>query len=66
MMNEQDNQRRAYGYTRVSTDRQVDGASLENQHAEIEKYAEREGFTIVGWYQDAGKSAWAKNTCSNR
>lgn len=54
----QDDIRRvAYGYTRVSTEEQVDGASLENQRIAIQKYADQHNIEIVGWYTDAGISA---------
>ncbi len=49
--------RTAYGYTRVSTDEQVPGASLENQKSAIQKYADRNNIKIVGWYEDPGFSA---------
>ena len=47
----------AYGYTRVSTEEQTFGASLENQKLAIQKYANQNGIEIVGWYTDAGISA---------
>lgn len=52
-----DIRRVAYGYTRVSTEEQVDGASLENQRRLIQKYADDHNIEIVGWYTDAGISA---------
>ena len=48
---------RAVGYVRVSTEEQVDGRSLDAQRNEIERYCEREGFTLVGFYADEGVSA---------
>ena len=48
---------KAYGYTRVSTGKQVDGASHEVQKKAIEEYAERHNIQIVGWYWDGGVSA---------
>lgn len=47
----------AYGYTRVSTEEQTFGASLENQRLAIQKYANQNNIEIVGWYTDAGISA---------
>ena len=47
----------AYGYTRVSTEEQTFGASLENQRIAIQKYANQNNIEIVGWYTDAGISA---------
>ena len=47
----------AYGYTRVSTEEQAFGASLENQKIAIQKYAKQNNIEIVGWYTDAGISA---------
>lgn len=52
-----DIRRVAFGYTRVSTEEQVDGASLENQRRFIQKYADEHNIEIVGWYTDAGISA---------
>ena len=49
--------RTAYGYTRVSTDEQVPGASLENQRLAIQKYANENNIEIVGWFSDPGYSA---------
>ena len=53
--------RTAYGYTRVSTEEQVDGASLENQQRIIQDYADRNNIEIVGWYTDGGFSAKTAN-----
>ncbi len=47
----------AFGYTRVSTEEQTFGASLENQRIAIKKYADQNNIEIVGWYTDAGISA---------
>lgn len=47
----------AYGYRRVSTDEQVDGASLENQKRAITRYAKDNDIEVVGWYEDEGISA---------
>ena len=49
--------RTAYGYTRVSTDEQVPGASLQNQRIAIQRYADENDIEIVGWFTDAGFSA---------
>ncbi len=49
--------RTAYGYTRVSTDEQVPGASLENQRIAIQRYADENNIEIVGWFTDPGSSA---------
>ena len=53
--------RLAYGYTRVSTDEQVPGASLENQRLAIQRYADENNIEIVGWYTDPGYSAKTAN-----
>lgn len=53
--------RQAYGYTRVSTDEQVPGASLENQRLAIQRYADENNIEIVGWYTDPGYSAKTAN-----
>lgn len=47
---------KCYIYTRVSTEMQVDGYSLDAQTAALKKYAENRGIEICGSYQDAGKS----------
>lgn len=47
----------AFGYTRVSTEEQTFGASLENQRVAIQKYANQNNIEIIGWYTDAGISA---------
>ena len=49
--------RTAYGYTRVSTDEQVPGASLENQRIAIQRYADENNIEVVDWFTDAGYSA---------
>lgn len=43
-------------YSRVSTEMQVDGYSLEGQKTSLKKFADREEMKIVGEYEDAGKS----------
>ena len=43
-------------YTRVSTEMQVDGFSLEGQKRELERLCEYEGMTIVKVYEEKGKS----------
>lgn len=48
--------RRCVLYSRVSTEMQVDGYSLEGQATCMKKFADREGMTIVSNYEDAGKS----------
>lgn len=47
---------RCYLYTRVSTEIQVDGYSLEAQKERLRKEAEHRGMKIVGEYSDEGKS----------
>lgn len=43
-------------YSRVSTEMQVDGYSLEAQKNSVRRYALREEMIIVDEYEDAGKS----------
>ena len=43
-------------YTRVSTNMQVDGFSLEAQRTAIQKHADSKDMVIVGEYSDQGKS----------
>ena len=47
---------KVYIYTRVSTAMQVDGYSLDAQKARMKAYADFNGYTIAGEYEDAGKS----------
>jgi len=45
--------KRLFGYIRVSTTRQAEkGVSLKEQRAAIQAYADKQGFTIVGWYEE--------------
>jgi DNA invertase Pin-like site-specific DNA recombinase len=45
--------KRLLGYIRVSTTRQAEkGVSLKEQRSAIEAYADKNGFTIVGWYEE--------------
>lgn len=50
------NEKKVYAYTRVSTEMQVDGFSLDGQYEEIEKFCKQRGYTIVRHYSDKGKS----------
>ncbi len=43
-------------YSRVSTEMQVDGYSLEGQKNSLKRFAEREEMQVVRIYEDAGKS----------
>lgn len=43
-------------YTRVSTEQQVDGYSLDNQEHDIEEYCKKHGYEIVARYTDEGVS----------
>lgn len=43
-------------YSRVSTEMQVDGYSLEGQVTCMKSFADREGMTVINNYEDAGKS----------
>lgn len=48
--------KKAYIYTRVSTNMQVEGFSLDAQETRIQQYANAFDIEIVKTYQDAGKS----------
>lgn len=48
--------KRCFLYSRVSTEMQVKGYSLEAQRNCLKKFAEREEMQIVDYYEDAGKS----------
>jgi len=45
-----------YLYTRVSTEMQVDGYSLDAQNEKLKRYADYERMPIAGTYSDEGKS----------
>lgn len=45
---------RSVGYLRRSTDKQEQ--SLDDQRREIERYAARNGYSVVRWFQDDGIS----------
>lgn len=47
---------KVYSYLRVSTEKQLDGYSIESQRQAVQKYAEFRGFDIVHEYPDEGKS----------
>lgn len=47
---------KCYIYTRVSTEMQVDGYSLEAQNDRLRKEAQLKGMKVVGEYSDAGRS----------
>ncbi|HCL03286.1 MAG TPA: recombinase family protein [Lachnoclostridium phytofermentans] len=49
--------KRAIIYTRVSTEMQVDGFSLEGQLRELKGWCEFEKMNVVGIYEEKGKSA---------
>ncbi len=48
--------KKCYFYTRVSTEIQVDGYSLEAQYNELEKEAKHRGFVLAHHFSDEGKS----------
>ena len=50
------NQKTCYIYTRVSTEMQVDGYSLEAQEERLRKEAKYRGYKVIGVYQEEGKS----------
>lgn len=53
--------RRLLAYCRVSTEEQArDGLSIDTQRAEIERYADAHGDTVVDWFVDSGVSATAR------
>ena len=55
--------RRAALYIRVSTEEQAKkGYSLPAQKEDLESYAKKNGYAIVGYYIDEGKSARKKYT----
>src|SRR5437899_1607190 len=51
---------RVAAYVRVSTEEQAEeGFSLEAQKAAITSYAASQGWNIVAWFEDRGKSAYS-------
>lgn len=50
------NKKNAVIYTRVSTNMQIDGFSLDGQLEEIGEYCKRNNLNIIGEYKDEGKS----------
>lgn len=48
---------KVYGYRRVSTEEQIDGASLQNQQLAIERYANDNNLEVVEIFSDEGYSA---------
>lgn len=48
--------KRVGGYSRVSTEEQIKGYSLETQKVEIEKFCIDKGWQVVQWFEDAGFS----------
>lgn len=56
-----DHPKRAYGYIRVSSNRQLEGESPETQKSHIEEYAASRGVEIIKWYFDEGESAKTAN-----
>ena len=55
-MNDMEQIEKAYIYTRVSTEMQVDGFSLSAQKDDITRYAKLRNIQIVGEFSDEGKS----------
>lgn len=56
-MNMETVRKKAFAYRRVSTEEQVDGASLDTQTELIKQYAEAHNIEIVSWFEDPGISA---------
>ena len=50
------NEKKCYIYSRVSTEMQVDGYSLDAQENKMRQYADYAGMKIAGEYRDEGKS----------
>lgn len=48
--------KRIAAYCRVSTDRQKDEGTIEEQYPPIEEWASKNNYTIVSWYKDDGWS----------
>ena len=56
-----DQSRRAYGYIRVSSNRQLEGESPETQRSYIQEFADSRSSKVVKWYFDEGESAKTAN-----
>src|SRR4051812_14840877 len=48
-------------YLRVSSPKQVDGVSLEDQEVRCREYAQNQGWMVVAVYSEAGRSAFTEN-----
>lgn len=46
-----------YGYIRVSTVKQGEGVSLQEQRAAIERYAQNNGLTVASWFEEKETAA---------
>ena len=57
-MTQHDGKKTAVAYTRVSTEEQVDGLSLESQETKIREWCESKDYEIVAWFSDEGESAF--------
>lgn len=49
--------REFFGYIRVSTTKQGEGVSLQEQRAAIERYAAKEGLRIIQWFEEKETAA---------
>ena len=56
MQKKRDGVKKAFGYVRVSTSRQIDGDSLDVQRRQIELVAELEGYRLESIFVEAGQS----------
>ena len=52
---------RAVGYTRVSSEDQLDGRSLHDQAKVIKARCKKKGWDLVEIYEEKGRSAWGEN-----
>ena len=52
---------KVYLYTRVFTNMQIDGYSLDAQKTKMKAFCDYNEYEIVGEYEDAGKSGKSKH-----
>jgi DNA invertase Pin-like site-specific DNA recombinase len=57
-MNQPEDRKTAAAYTRVSSEEQVEGLSLESQEQRIRDWCASKGFDVVAWFSDEGESAF--------
>src|SRR3990167_10714945 len=60
-LNNEENNKKAIAYVRVSSEEQLKGISLETQEEQIKKYCEIHNIKILKMYREEGRSATTTN-----